>query len=152
MGSSRRGVRRLGRFTGLQPDAGLVGGFGAIASRILDVALGVQVHWLVCALFAWLLIAVLGTLRVDPTVECRNSARHRDRGGGALQRRTVPAPAVGGAIDASPLSPRHYLEPGGIAAIVGATASFVGVEAAVVFAEEKSDHGAPSPSQPTWPS
>lgn len=44
---------------------GLYGGFGFSTSFVLESTLGLSVHWLVCALVAWVLVALMGFRAVD---------------------------------------------------------------------------------------
>lgn len=120
-------------------EIGLLGGFGLVASMVLEVAAGVTVSWLTCALAGWLLIAVLGRLRVDLNGRVLACLLLGEIAIALIYDAVLLAHPAGGRLDFSPLSPGWLLVPGGIAACVGAIASSVGFESTVVFAEETKD-------------
>jgi amino acid transporter len=120
-------------------EVGLVGGFGAVAALILHVAAGVEVPWLACALVGWVLIGLLGILRVDLNGRVLAILLVAEIAVAVLYDAVLLGHPAGGHVDIGPLWPTHLIEPGGIAALVGAIASFVGFESTVVFAEETKD-------------
>jgi amino acid transporter len=120
-------------------EVGLVGGFGAVASLILHVAAGVDIAWPVCALACWAVIAFLGVLRVDLNGRVLAVLLLAEIGIAVVYDVVLLGHPGQGRLDLGPLWPGHLAEPGGIAALVGAIASFVGFESTVVFAEETKD-------------
>lgn len=120
-------------------EIGLVGGFGAVASVILRVAAGMDVPWPVCAIVGWAVIAVLGMLRVDLNGRVLAVLLVAEIGIAVVYDSVLLGHPARGQLDLGPLWPGHLSEPGGIAALVGAIASFVGFESTVVFSEETRD-------------
>lgn len=114
---------------------GILGGFGAVQAEVLRVAAGMVVPWWACALAGWALIAVLGIARVKRSGRVLAALLIGEVLIVAIYDGVLLShPAAG--LDLSPLNPAHLLTFGGAAAVAGATAGFVGLEASVVFAEE----------------
>src|SRR5262245_20862620 len=107
---------------------GLYGGFGAILATHLKTWFGWNVQWWVLALLAWLVIAVLGVLRIDfnskvlavlLTAECLIMLVFN-----AVEL-THPA---GGEVSFAALSPANLVAAGVGALLVTAVTGFVGFE------------------------
>ncbi|MBP2319954.1 amino acid transporter/GNAT superfamily N-acetyltransferase [Kibdelosporangium banguiense] len=118
---------------------GLYGGFGAILATHLKTWFGWNVQWWVLALLAWVVIAVLGVLRIDfnskvlavlLTAECLIMLVFN-----AVEL-THPA---GGEIGFAALSPSNLVAAGVGALLVTAVTGFVGFEGGAVYAEETRD-------------
>lgn len=116
----------------------IYGGFGAIASALLQQWTGIDFPWWEPAVLAWLLVAVLGVL--DVSVNTKVLA--------ALLVAEIALVAVFSAADitsstfhasAAPLNPSSLIGSGSGALLVMAITGFVGFEQSVVFSEESRD-------------
>ncbi|MDM4718358.1 APC family permease [Micromonospora sp. WMMA1363] len=118
---------------------GLYGAIGAAAAPVLDRLFGVAVHWWLVALVAWVIVAVLGLLRVDIN-------------GLVLAALLVAEIAVilvfdlgqlgnpaDGQVSLAAFAPDNLFVPGVGAVLVLAILGFVGFESSVVFSEESKD-------------
>jgi amino acid transporter len=118
---------------------GLYGAVGVAAEPVLARWFGVETHWWVVALASWLVVAVLGVLRVDVN-------------GRVLAVLLIAEIAVivvfsvadllhpaGGTVTFDTLSPANLAAPGIGAILALAMLGFVGFESAVVFCEESRD-------------
>jgi amino acid transporter len=129
---------------------GLYGAIGAAAEPVLDRLFGGHPHWVVVALVAWALVAVLGVLRVDinglvlAVLLVAEIAVILIFDLGQL---THPA---GGSVSFATLSPDNLLVPGVGAILVLATTGFTGFESAVVFSEESRDPKRTVPLATYW--
>lgn len=117
----------------------LYGGFGVLASGLLDEKFSIGVSWWVCALVAAVVVAGLGVLRVDlngkvlAVLLCAEIALLL-----VYDIFNLANPAPGG-IDFSPLSPTGLFTTGIGAALVLAVTGFAGFEGAAIFSEEAKD-------------
>lgn len=118
---------------------GLYGGFGAILAAHLKTWFGWTVQWWLLALLAWVVIAVLGVLRIDfnskvlavlLTAECLIMLVFN-----AVEL-THPA---NGEISFAALAPSNLVAAGVGALLVTAVTGFVGFEGGAVYAEETRD-------------
>ncbi|SMD26070.1 GNAT family N-acetyltransferase [Kibdelosporangium aridum] len=118
---------------------GLYGGFGAVLASHLTTWFSWNVPWWALALGAWLVIAVLGVLRIDfnsrvlavlLTAECLIMLVFN------VVELTNPA---GGTITFDSLAPSNLLAAGVGALLVTAVTGFVGFEGGAVYAEESRD-------------
>ncbi|WP_415830290.1 GNAT family N-acetyltransferase [Kibdelosporangium persicum] len=118
---------------------GLYGGFGAILASHLNTWFGWSVPWWALALLAWLVIAVLGVLRIDfnsrvlavlLTAECLIML--------VFNVVELGNPADG-TITFDSLSPSNLVTAGVGALLVTAVTGFVGFEGGAVYAEESRD-------------
>ncbi len=124
-------------YNGMQ--VGLYGGFGGILAMHLNAWFGWSVDWWVLALGAWLVIAVLGVLRIDfnskvlavlLTAECLVML--------VFDAVELTHPA-GGQVSFTALDPSHLVAAGAGALLVTAVTGFVGFEGGAVYAEETRD-------------
>nr|CEL21512.1 amino acid permease-associated region [Kibdelosporangium sp. MJ126-NF4] len=118
---------------------GLYGGFGAILASHLNTWFGWNVKWWALALLAWLVIAVLGVLRIDfnskvlavlLTAECLIML--------VFNAVELVNPADG-TVTFDALSPSNLVTAGVGALLVTAVTGFVGFEGGAVYAEESRD-------------
>jgi amino acid transporter/ribosomal protein S18 acetylase RimI-like enzyme len=118
---------------------GLYGGFGGILATHLSTWFGWNVQWWVLALGAWVIIAVLGVLRIDfnskvlavlLTAECLIMLVFN-----AVEL-THPA---NGEVSFDSLAPSNLVAAGVGALLVTAVTGFVGFEGGAVYAEETRD-------------
>jgi amino acid transporter/GNAT superfamily N-acetyltransferase len=118
---------------------GLYGMFGAALSGLLSTLFGVSIQWWVCALIGWVVIAVIGVLRVDVNgrvlatllfVECLVVVSYD------LVFLGHPA---GNEVSFTTLNPGNLWTSGWGASLAVAVAGFVGFEGSAVFAEETKD-------------
>jgi amino acid transporter len=118
----------------------LYGAIGAAAAPLLQEWFGLRVGWWVIALAAWLLVAVLGLLRVDlngivlAVLLVAEIAVIVVFSGASLLW-----PADGGGLTFDGLAPSNLAAPGVGAVLVLAVLGFVGFEQSVVFSEESRD-------------
>jgi amino acid transporter len=129
---------------------GLYGAIGAAAEPVLDRLFGGHPHWVVVALVAWALVAVLGVLRVDINglvLAVLLVAEIAVILVFDLGQLTHPA---GGSVSFATLSPGNLLVPGVGAILVLATTGFTGFESAVVFSEESRDPKRTVPLATYW--
>jgi len=118
---------------------GLFGLFGVVASGIMETAAGVKVSWFPCALVAWLLVAVLGTLWVDLSGKVLAVLLTVDILIVLIYDAVMLAHPFHGHVDLAPLAPAQLLTPEVAAMLVLAISGFVGFEATVVLSEEAKD-------------
>jgi amino acid transporter len=116
---------------------GLFGLFGIIAEGIL-AELGVSTTWFVCALVAWLAVAVLGLLQVDLNGKVLAVLLTAEFAIVVVYDLVMLANPADG-LDVSTLNPAGILAPETAAMLVLAIAGFVGFEATVVLSEEAKD-------------
>ncbi|GAA0946007.1 APC family permease [Virgisporangium aurantiacum] len=116
---------------------GLFGLFGVIAEGILG-EVGVATNWFVCALVAWLAVAVLGLLRVDLNGKVLAVLLTAEFAIVVVYDLVMLAhPADGFTV--STLNPAGLFSGEAAAMLVLAIAGFVGFEATVVLSEEAKD-------------
>jgi amino acid transporter len=115
---------------------GLYGAFGVFAQGFLTEKLGWNFHWWAYALVAWLVVALMGALRVD--INSRILAILL-----AVEVLVVIifdvvdlAHPHGGKVSLTTLAPHHLFVTGVGAAFAIAVTAFTGFEAAPVFSEE----------------
>ncbi|RBQ19231.1 amino acid permease [Spongiactinospora rosea] len=118
---------------------GLYGALGATAAPLLVQWAGLQIPWWLIALAAWLLVAVLGVMRVDVNGRLLAVLLTAEVAVILLfdAADLLNPAAAGGA--AAALSPAALFAPGVGALLVIATTGFVGFESSVVFSEESRD-------------
>ncbi|TCO45839.1 GNAT family N-acetyltransferase [Actinocrispum wychmicini] len=118
---------------------GLYGGFGGILATHLKTWFGWNVQWWVLGLGGWLIVAILGVLRIDfnsrvlavlLTAECLIML--------VFDATELTHPA-NGTVSFAALSPSHLFAAGGGALLVTAVTGFVGFEGGAVYAEETRD-------------
>jgi amino acid transporter len=117
---------------------GLFGLFGVVASGVLD-ALGVHTDWFVCALVAWVLVAVLGLLWVDLSGKVLGVLLIAEIAVVLVYDLVMVANPAGGSVSFETLNPAQLLSPEVVAMMVLAIGGFVGFEATVVLSEEAKD-------------
>lgn len=117
---------------------GLFGLFGVVGSGLL-ASVGVTVAWYVCALAAWLLVAVLGLLWVDLSGRVLALLLVCEITIVLVYDAVMIANPAGGTVSFATLSPANMLSPQAAAMLVLAIAGFVGFEATVVLSEEAKD-------------
>ncbi|MFG2051416.1 APC family permease [Micromonospora sp. NPDC048935] len=105
---------------------GLYGGFAVVLAEFLDTHAGLNVHWLPCALVGWLLVSILGQLRVDLN-------------GRVLAVLLVAECAVAALFGAVMIGHPADWAAGIGATMVTAVTGYVGFESTVVFSEETRD-------------
>ncbi|GGN37148.1 amino acid permease [Actinoplanes campanulatus] len=117
---------------------GLFGLFGVVASGVLD-AFGVQASWVICALVAWALVAVLGILWVDLSGKVLGVLLAAEIAVVLVYDLIMVTHPAGGTVSFATLEPVQLLTPEVAAMMVLAIAGFVGFEATVVLSEEAKD-------------
>jgi len=117
---------------------GLFGLFGSAASGIL-AALGFSVPWYVCAIAAWLAVAVLGLLWVDLSGKVLAVLLVLEIGIVLIYDLVMVANPANGDVTFSQFSPAPLITPVVGSLLVLAIAGFVGFEATVVLSEEAKD-------------
>jgi amino acid transporter len=117
---------------------GLFGLFGVVGSGVLGAA-GLKVDWFVCALAAWLVVAVLGLLWVDLSGRVLAVLLVAEITVVLIYDAIMIANPADGTITVTTLSPAAMLTPQAAAMLVIAIAGFVGFEATVVLSEEAKD-------------
>ncbi|MFI5489212.1 APC family permease [Micromonospora echinaurantiaca] len=118
---------------------GLYGGFGAVLSGWLDDRFGIQVAWWLCALAGWVVVAVLGVLRVDLNGLVLAVMLLAEIAVAAVFAVVMVAHPAEGGVSFAALSPSFLVAAGIGAALVTAVTGFVGFEATTVFSEETRD-------------
>ena len=116
---------------------GLFGLFGVIAEGIL-AEMGVNTHWFVCALVAWVAVAILGLLRVDLNGKVLAVLLTAEFSIVLLYDLVMLFNPADG-VSVATLNPVKILAPEAAAMLVLAIAGFVGFEATVVLSEEAKD-------------
>jgi amino acid transporter len=117
---------------------GLFGLFGVVGSGIL-AAFDVHASWFVCALGAWLVVAVLNLLWVDLSGRVLAVLLVAEIAVVILYDVVMVANPADGTVSFATLSPSLMLSPQAAAMLVLAIAGFVGFEATVVLSEEAKD-------------
>jgi amino acid transporter/GNAT superfamily N-acetyltransferase len=124
-------------YNGMQ--VGLYGGFGGILAGNLNTWFGWNVPWWVVALGGWVVVGLLGVLRIDfnsrvlavlLTAECLIML--------VFDAVELTHPA-GGSVSFASLQPSHLFAAGAGALLVTAVTGFVGFEGGAVYAEETKD-------------
>ncbi|MBT8226134.1 MAG: APC family permease, partial [Dactylosporangium sp.] len=118
---------------------GLYGAIGAAASPLLRQWFGLSVTWWVIALAAWLLVAVLGVLRVDINGTVLAVLLLAEIAVIVVFDAADLIHPAGGALSFATLAPGNLAKPGVGAILALALLGFVGFESAVVFSEESRD-------------
>jgi amino acid transporter len=116
---------------------GLFGLFGVIAEGIL-AEMGVNTHWFVCALVAWVAVAILGLLKVDLNGKVLAVLLTAEFAIVLLYDVVMLFNPADG-VSVATLNPVKILAPEAAAMLVLAIAGFVGFEATVVLSEEAKD-------------
>jgi amino acid transporter len=117
----------------------LYGGFGVLANQLTADKFNWNVDWWVWSLGAWVIVAVLGLMRVDlngKVLAVLLTAEIVVLLIFDFFNLTNPA---GGSVDFSPLAPGGLFAAGIGAALVLAMTGFVGFESAAIFSEEAKD-------------
>jgi amino acid transporter len=114
---------------------GLYGVFGFTASSILSDLAGLEVPWWVCALVAWLIIAVLGVNKIDFSVKVLAVIVMAEFvvviGVSLLSFGVAPE-----GITVEPFMPEHWLT-GSLGALLAfGIAAFMGFESGAIYSEE----------------
>jgi amino acid transporter len=117
----------------------LYGGLAAAASPLLQRWFGVHPHWLVIALVGWVLVGVLGLMRVEVNGLVLAVLLTVEVGVILLFDGADLINPANGTITFAALSPKDLIAPGIGALLVIATTGFVGFESSVVFSEESRD-------------
>jgi amino acid transporter len=117
----------------------LYGGFGVLASGLLEEKFGLKWSWVVCALIAWAIVAALGVLRVDLNGKVLAVLLTAEVLVLLVYDIFNLANPAGGSVDFSPLSPGGLFTAGIGAALVLAVTAFTGFESAAIFSEEAKD-------------
>ncbi|MFG3710843.1 APC family permease [Micromonospora sp. NPDC047730] len=118
---------------------GLYGGFGVVLKQFLANHLDMNVHWLLCALPAWALVATLGLLRVDLNGKVLAVLLVAECAVAAVFSAVMVTHPADGRLSFATLDPSLLWAAGIGAALVTAITGFVGIEATVVFSEETKD-------------
>jgi amino acid transporter len=119
---------------------GLVAGFGAVFTEVLQVVAGADVPWWVGAFAGLAAIAFLGTRKVDLSGWVLGVLLLGEVAVVLVYDLVMLTHPHQGHIAAGPLSPLHIVATaGGFVALVGVTASFTGIELPTVMAEEAKD-------------
>jgi amino acid transporter len=118
---------------------GLYGAVGAAATPLIDQWFGVEVAWWMVALPAWLLVAVLGVLRVDVNGTVLAVLLLAEVAVVVVFDAVNLANPAGGTVTFDTLAPGNLAAPGVGAILALALLGFVGFESAVVYAEESKD-------------
>ncbi|HEV7899456.1 MAG TPA: APC family permease [Planosporangium sp.] len=118
---------------------GLYGGFGAVLAALLQDRLGWHVAWWACAFAGWVVVAVLGVLRVDINGRVLAVMLLAEIAVAVVFAVVQVAHPAGGHVSFDTLAPGHLFSAGIGAALVTAVAGFVGFEGTAVFSEETRD-------------
>lgn len=114
----------------------LYGGFGVLANGLLLEKGGPDVKWWIWSLGAWLIVAILGLLRVDLNGKVLAVLLIAEIVVLLIYDFFNLSNPAGGTVDFSPLSPSGLFVGGIGAALVIAMTGFVGFESAAIFSEE----------------
>ncbi|HEX8628832.1 MAG TPA: APC family permease [Catenuloplanes sp.] len=117
----------------------LYGGFGVLASGLLEEKFQLKVAWWLCALAAALAVAGLGVLRVDLNGKVLAVLLSAEILLLVIYSVFNLANPAGGSVDFSPLAPTGLFSAGIGAALVLAVTGFTGFEGAAIFSEEAKD-------------
>ncbi|MEV6964436.1 APC family permease [Hamadaea sp. NPDC051192] len=115
---------------------GAYGMAGAVATGLLEQHAGITVAWWKCALVAWLLVAVMGSLRVDlngKVLAVLLAGEVLFVAAAAIAGLTHPA---AGHVSVAALNPAHLATAGAGAVLAIAWTGYVGFEQAPVYSEE----------------
>jgi amino acid transporter len=143
-------ARGLGRPTGVAAawialvaynalQVGLYGAFGTAAAPLLDQWFGFHPAWWVIALAAWLLVGILGLMRVEVNGKVLAVLLTVEVAVILVFDATDLIHPAGGSIAFGALAPSALAANGVGALLVIATTGFVGFESSVVFSEESRD-------------
>ena len=114
----------------------LYGGFGVLAQGLALEKFGWDAAWWVWALGAWVIVAILGLLRVDLNGKVLAVLLIAEIVILLIYDFFNLANPAGGTIDFSPLNPSGLFTAGIGAALILAMTGFVGFESAAIFSEE----------------
>jgi amino acid transporter len=114
----------------------IYGAFGTVTATMLETMLGWQAAWWVCALAAWLAVAVLGLRRVDLNGLLLGGLLLAEIAVAVVFDIVLLTHPAGGQIRWDALSPTLLWSAGAVALLVGGIAGFAGFEMTAVFAEE----------------
>jgi amino acid transporter len=118
---------------------GLYGGFGAVLAQFLHDRYSWDITWWVCALAAWVAVAVLGLLRIDLNGKVLAVVLIAECAVALVFDAVMLSNPASGDISFDTLAPSHIFAAGIGAALVTAITGFVGFEGTVVFSEETKD-------------
>lgn len=118
---------------------GLYGAFGSAAAPLLDQWFGFHPVWWVVALVAWLLVAILGLMRVEVNGKVLAILLTVEVAVILVFDATDLIHPAGGSVAVNALAPSALVVHGVGALLVIATTGFVGFESSVVFSEESRD-------------
>ncbi|MBV9847444.1 MAG: APC family permease [Kutzneria sp.] len=118
---------------------GLYGAFGAVTAPLLNPLLGTQLPWWVYAFASWVIVTVLGLLRVDVNSRVLSILLCLEATLILVFDVADLAHPASGHISFATLMPDQLFVPGIGALLAIAVTGFVGFEAAPVFAEEARD-------------
>jgi amino acid transporter len=114
----------------------LYGGFGVLAQGLALEKFGWDAAWWVWALGAWLIVAILGLLRVDLNGKVLAVLLIAEIAILLIYDFFNLSNPAGGTVDFSPLNPSGLFTAGIGAALILAMTGFVGFESAAIFSEE----------------
>jgi amino acid transporter len=117
---------------------GLYGAVGVVAAAVAG-QVGATAPWWACALVAWLVIAVLGLLRVDINGRLLGFLLLAEIAVVVVYDAAMLAHPAGGSVDVATLAPEQLLDPEVAGILVVAITGYIGFEATVVFSEETRD-------------
>ncbi|GAA4714898.1 APC family permease [Phytohabitans rumicis] len=117
----------------------IYGAFGVVAAAVLEATCGWQVAWWVCALAAWLLVAVLGVRRVDLNGYVLGVLLVAEIAVAVVFDVVLLTHPADGQVSFAALAPGLLLSAGAVALLVGGIAGFAGFEMTAVFSEEARD-------------
>jgi amino acid transporter len=117
---------------------GLFGLFGVVA-RSIFAAFGLSVDWFFCALFAWLVVSILGLLWVDLSGKVLAVLLVAEISIVLVYDVIMMLHPAGGHLSFTTLNPARMVSSEAAAMLVLAISGFVGFEATVVLSEEAKD-------------
>ncbi|GAA1869360.1 APC family permease [Brevibacterium marinum] len=117
---------------------GIAGMFGFVFSSFLDSLFGLQVTWWVCALIAWVIVGIMGVLRVDFSAKVLGVIV------GTEFLIVIVFDIIGFAhspegVTADGMLPDQLFAPGVGAALAFSIAAFMGFESGAIYNEEVKD-------------
>jgi amino acid transporter len=121
-------------YNGLQ--IALYGGLGVAAAGLAQAELDTDLPWWTFALIAWLIVAVLGVLRVDLNGKVLAVLLCAEIAVVVVYDVAEVAHPAGGVVSLAALDPANLLAAGIGAVLVTAVTGFIGFESAAVFSEE----------------
>lgn len=127
-------------------EIGLLGGFGAGASSLLQALFGVHVAWGWLALAGWAVVAVLGVTRIDLVGRILTVCLYAEVAVALALAVAQLAHPAGGRLDLATLNPASLVGAGAGAALVVAITGFVGFEVTAVFSTETRNPGRTVPA------